>query len=341
MEEAPKPAFWPCHFFLGDMLLNPERFVSGFLQYSRQALDDGFLTTFAATPPTLAGPHTESISPLPAEILAIRGPLPSLATTTADPTPAPNAAAECWPQVGPLEPGSWVAVVSLDWHTTRKTRKDRRLFLSWGYPAESLIGVPIVRYALLRVRRRIALDDDAAAGLDLEQLTGPDFVDVVGGVEAFLRETAPAVVGERVEETKRMLRARWRLGEWPNEDQPADLDMLTVLDDAAAREVFRDFLADAAHVRGNLTMAQAKGRSWYPGLAAPAPSTLTPVLRDDAVFRALDEKDAADGANFLGTQGRLSPPPIGIGPYRPREDKSSSWIYGPPVIKQLRWVPWD
>jgi len=184
----------------------------------------------------------------------------------------------------------------------------------------------------------------AAAGLGLEQLAGPDFIDVVGGVEAFLRETAPGVdgllVGEHVEETARMLRARWQLGEWPNEDLPADMDLLSILDDSAARAVFRDFLADAAHVRGNLAMAlqaRPEGPSWYPALATIAPSTLAPVPRDEAVFRSLDEKDAADGANSLGTQGRLSPPAVAYAPYKPTEEKSSSWVYGPPVIMQLRW----
>ena len=159
-----------------------------------------------------------------------------------------------------------------------------------------------------------------------------------------MRETAPGVdgllVGEHVEETARMLRARWQLGEWPNEDLPADMDLLSILDDSAARAVFRDFLADAAHVRGNLAMAlqaRPEGPSWYPALATIAPSTLAPVPRDEAVFRSLDEKDAADGANSLGTQGRLSPPAVAYAPYKPTEEKSSSWVYGPPVIMQLRW----
>ncbi|KAH6848213.1 hypothetical protein B0I37DRAFT_342539 [Chaetomium sp. MPI-CAGE-AT-0009] len=348
-EEDTNVTFWPCHFFLGDTLLNSERFVSGFLQYCRWIIDDSPLISFAATTSTLSAPRTESsISPMPAENLAIPGRCSSLvpAPATADQSPAPNA--ECWPLFGPLEPGSWVVVVSHDWHTTRKIRKERRLYLSWGYPGDSLIGVPIVRYAFLRARRRITLPDDATAdglGLRLEELAGPDSVDVVGGVEAFLRETAPGVddllVRERVEETVGMLRARWQPGEWPNEDLPADMDLLTVLDDSAARAVFRDFLADAAHVRGNLVMAlgaRPDGPNWYPALAAIAPS-LAPVPRDDAVFRSLDEKDAADGANPLGTQRRLTPPEVsytGV-PYKPTEEKSSSWIYGPPVIKQLRW----
>ena len=201
-----------------------------------------------------------------------------------------------------------------------------------------------MRYAFLRARRRIALRDDAAAA-GLEQLAGSDFVDVVGGVEAFLRETAPAgvdglLVGERVGETAGILRARWRPGEWPNEHLPADMDLLTVLDDSAARAVFHDFLADAAHVRGNLAMAlraRPGGPDWYPALAAIAPS-LAPVPRDDAVFRSLDEKDAAaGGANPLGTQRRLTPPVVTYTPNKPIDEKSSSWIYGPPVIMPLRW----
>ncbi len=339
-EEDDAPVtFWPCHFFLGDMLLKPERFVPGFLRYCGRVLDDSFLTSFAAAPSTLSAPGTEScISPPPAENLAIRGRRSSSPATT-DPSPGgPNA--ECWPLVGPLEPGSWVVVVSHEWHTTRKRRKERRQYLSWGYPGDSMIGVPIVRYALLRVRCRISLPDDAAAAAatpGLEQLSGPDFVDVVGGVDAFLQETAPGadggrLVGERVGETAGMLRARWKLGGWPNQDLRADMDLLTVLDDAAARALFRDFLVDAAHVRGNLVMAQRarpEGPNWYPGLEAFAP-----VPRDGAVFRSLD---GADGENPLGTQHQLTPPMVGYAPYNPNEDKSSSWIFGPPVTMQLRW----
>ncbi|KAK3896390.1 hypothetical protein C8A05DRAFT_20621, partial [Staphylotrichum tortipilum] len=300
--------FWPCHFFLGDMLLKPERFVLGLLQYCGHVLEDSFLTSFVATPSTLSAlPMETCISPMPAENLAIR-------SSTVPSPAAADPSAECWPLVGPLQPGSWVVVVSHEWHTTRKRRKERRQYLSWGYPGDSMIGVPIVRYALLRVRRRISLADDAA-GLGLEQLAGPDFVDVVGGVDAFLQETAPGadgarLVGERVDETAGMLRARWKLGEWPNQDLPADMDLLTVLDDAAARAVFRDFLADAAHVRGNLAMAQRarpQGPSCYPALAAFAP-----VPRDDAVFRSLDEQDGAHGENPPPRNPASVDPPDGL-----------------------------
>jgi hypothetical protein len=55
------------------------------------------------------------------------------------------------------------------------------------------------------------------------------------------------------------------------------------------------------------------------------------------VFRSLDEKDVASGANPLGTQRRSTPPGVGYLPYEPTDEKSSSWIHGPPVIMQLRW----
>jgi hypothetical protein len=338
--------YWPCHFFLGDMLLGPERFVSGFLQYCRWIIEDTSLTSFVTTTSTLAVPATEhaSVSPLPAENMAISrqcsSNLSSSPEATADPSSGPQSA-ECWPLFGPLEPGSWVVVVSHDWHTTRKTRKTRRQYLSWGYPGDSLIGVPIVRYAFLRVRRRMTLPEDAAAAV-LQQLAGPDFVDVVGGVEAFLRETAvvgSGLVSECVKETAEMLRARWQPGEWPNEGLPADMDLLTVLGESAARAVFRDFLADAAHVRGNLAMAlraRPDRLGWYPALAAVVPSVVA-VPRNDAVFRSLDEKAAAaGGGNPLGTQRRLTPPTVTYTPNKPTEEKSSSWISGPPVIMQPR-----
>ena len=181
-----------------------------------------------------------------------------------------------------------------------------------------------------------------AAGL--EQLVGTDFVDVVGGVEAFLRETAPggadaALVDERVEETVGMLPARWQPGEQQNEDLPPDMDLLTVLDQEAARALFRDFLADAAHVRGNLAMAlqpRPDGPDWYPALAAIAPSVVA-VPRNDAVFRSLDLTDAAaDSANPLGTQRRLTTPAVTFTPNKRTGEKSSSWIYGPPVIMRPR-----
>lgn len=335
-EEGTNIIFRPCHFFLGDALLKPERFVSGFLQYCRWVLNDRFLVSFAATTSNLSAGMGIPISPMPVENMVIPERCSVISpTATAGASLAPNV--DCWPLVGPLEPGSWVVVVSHDWHTTRKTRKARRECLSYGYPGDSLLGVPIVRYAFLRARRRITLPDDAATGLGLEQLVGPDFVEVVGGVKAFLQETAPGVDGslvdERVEETAEVLRTRWELGEWPNNELPTDMDLVTVLDDAAARTIFSDFLADAAHVRGNLAMAlrsRPDGPSWYPELAAITPSP-APVPRDDAIFRSLDEKDTAGGANPLGTQRRLEYPISSIKPYKSRDEVSSRWIYGPPI----------
>lgn len=114
------------------------------------------------------------------------------------------------------------------------------------------------------------------------------------------------------------------------------MDLLTALDDSAARAVLRD----AAHVRGNLTMdlrARSDGPDWYPALAAVSP-LFAPVPVNDAGFRSLDDKDAAaHGANPLGTQRRLTSPVVTYTPKKPTDEKSSSSIYGPPVIMPLKW----
>ncbi|KAF6835739.1 hypothetical protein CMUS01_05669 [Colletotrichum musicola] len=281
-EEEPEAdmVFRPCHFYVGDALLKPKRFVSGFLQYCRWILDDRHLVSFAATPssPSLPRSMDAQVGPIPAENLAGEVPF------------------------GFLGPGDWVVVVSHEWRTTQRIRKERRLHMSWGYPADWLIGVPIVRYAFLRATQRIVLPN--SAGPELEQLAGPDFVDVAGGVKEFLQETGVhwKLVNEQLEETKRLLRERWRPGEGPAEDLPADMKLLEVLNEAEARIVFKDFLADAAGVR------------------------------NDAMFRSLEESDTAGGARPLGSQRRLEPPEVKLSGYRPLSDEGTSWLYEPPTM---------
>ncbi|KAF6829514.1 hypothetical protein CPLU01_07920 [Colletotrichum plurivorum] len=279
-EEEPDAVFRPCHFYAGDALLKPKRFVSGFLQYCRWILDDRHLVSFAATPssPSLPRSMDTQVGPIPAENLAGGTPF------------------------GSLEPGEWVVVVSHEWRTTQHIRKDQRLHMSWGYPSDWLIGVPVVRYAFLRARQRIVLPD--GAGPELEQLAGPDSVDVAGGVKEFLQDTGVdwKLVDERLEETNRLLRERWRPGEGPAKDLPADMKLLDVFEEAEARIVFKDFLADAAGVR------------------------------TDVIFRSLEERDTAGGARPLGSQRRLEPPEIHLSGYRPRSDEGTSWLYGPPTM---------
>ncbi|KAM0321649.1 hypothetical protein ACHAQA_010005 [Verticillium albo-atrum] len=355
-DHSGNPTFRPCHFFLGDALLKPEPFVRGFLQYCLSGLEDDRLVSFAATKlsPSI-DTQGNPISPLPAENLAIREILSvqssSQATSTAD-SDVTQPTEENWPPPSPLEPGSWVVVVSNEWYTTRKRRESRRRYLSWGYSGDSRIGVPIVRYAFLRARRRISItlsNTDAATGLSehLGHLVGPDSIEVVGGVEAFLRKTLDMSEVDHqgllndacssVEETKTKLRTRWCLGEWPNADLPADMDLLKVLDDGAARAILKDFFADATHTQGALAVAVRDHDSpveplsrWYPELAAISPS-LAPVPRDGALFRSLNEKHTVGGSSPLGTLRQLELP----NPYKTRKNniqKSSTWIYTPPII---------
>nr|XP_036581461.1 uncharacterized protein CTRU02_08511 [Colletotrichum truncatum]KAF6789812.1 hypothetical protein CTRU02_08511 [Colletotrichum truncatum] len=93
----------------------------------------------------------------------------------------------------------------------------------------------------------------------------------------------------------RVLRTRWKLGEWSNEDLPAGMDLLTVFDDAAART--------------SLETSWRTRRNWYPELAALQPS-LTSMPRDETTFRSFDNEDIADDAYLLGTQNLLIPPGV-------------------------------
>lgn len=346
---ASDAAYRPCHYFLGDALLSPGRFVPGFLQYCKSVLEDRYLVSFASTPSMAVSSspawETGSIGPLPAEALAIpeHVDMPSPQPTPED--GAPTSSVECWPLFGPLEPGSWVLLVSHEWRTTNRTRQRRRDYLRFGLPADSSIGVPAMRYALLRARQRITLVDRTTSPGNgtptFEKLTSPEYIDMVCGIKEFLQITMPAAdhapIESQVESTLQCLRTRWRVGRWPHGAFPSDMDLLTTLDDAAARTMLRDFLADAAHVKNNLEGAQGLSQShgclWYPELQSPAPRGGPRRLRDSNVFRSLSEKDTAGGANPLGTTRPVAPPEIVPGPVYPEPgEESSTWIDGPPKV---------
>lgn len=244
--------FRPCHFFLGDALLKPERLAASFLQYCRSVLTDRFLFSFAAVPSKAPSesPGGEffkgtAISPIPAENLAIpeQCSVPSATTSAAQ--------VECWPLFQAIEPNGWVLLVSHEWYTAPDTRLRREELVSRGLPGDSSLGVPFVRYAFLRARRRIAWSD--IAGSDLEAMVRPECVEIVGGVKEFLRETTPNADGgsvdARMDDAVRVFRKRWPAGLGP------DMDFISLLDDGTARSILKDFLRDTVYVRKNLKMA--------------------------------------------------------------------------------------
>ncbi|KDN70931.1 hypothetical protein CSUB01_03745 [Colletotrichum sublineola] len=339
----------PCHYFLGDALLSPGRFVSGFLQFCQSVLEDRYLASFASTPSTAASLssawETGPIGPLPGEVLAVpeHMDIPSPQQTQENSNPMPSV--ECWPLFGPLEPGSWVLLVSHEWRTTSRTRQLRRDYLGFGLPADSSIGVPVIRYALPRARWRITLTDRATSPGNgtptFEQLASPDYVDMVCGVKEFLQETMPAAdhasFESQLESTLQCLRTRWRVGSWPHGAFPADMHLLTTLDDVSARDMLSDFLADAGHLRDAIEDAQGSSQShgspWYPELQSLAPRGGPRRPRDRKVFRSFSEKETRRGAKPLGATRPVVPPEIVPGPMYPEPgEESSTWIDGPPEV---------
>lgn len=295
--------FRPCHFFLGDALLKPERLVSGFFQYCRSVLTDRFLFSFAAAPSNLSrhsheedGFSRTSISPIPAENFAISERC-SVSSATATGDGHGETQVECWPMFRPLEPDSWVLLVSHEWHTSPAMRRQRAELLSQGRSGDSALGSPFVRYAFLRARKPVPCPNPA--GVSSEALVSPEYIQVVGGAKEFLRETAPDVderlVGARFDETVRILRERWStLG-----DLGPGMDFISLLDDSAARSVLKDFLEDGLYIRENLKAAMKA----MPGGNFPYWSGGTQVLRPYMVVHVLL-------ANYSARRKELVPPTV-------------------------------
>ncbi|RYP42667.1 hypothetical protein DL767_000036 [Monosporascus sp. MG133] len=257
--------FWPCHFFLGDALLSPERFAVGFLEYCRSVLTDRYLFSFAIAPPDLLSYKKKSsgmaISPISAENFAIPGRCSITNTGNGD-------AAE--------------HQLSHEWST----------------------GVPYLRYAFIRARQRIVVPDDMSASPErLERLVRPEYVEVVGTVNEFLQETASevdaALLNRPMNETLRILKARW-----PTELAPG-MSHISVLDDGEARSILRDFLEDAAFVKENLRLAMQVNPeecNWYPELLETNDAQgKQHRARNTAIFKSLLDPDV-EGEHPLGTE---------------------------------------
>lgn len=242
--------FWPNHFYLGDALLSPQRFAAGFLVFLHNLNTDDHLLTLATSPPDLASPpHRTAISPIPAEAFTI--PLRPLAThgyTT-------NSRAECWSKARDLVPGGWTVLVSqeryFDARAAARNAQDHH-----HRPTEARF----IRYAFVRARERVSVEDRSVAEIRSLDL-GPRTLDV-GGLEEFLRDTAPgvdkALVRRRLEELARDVADSPR-------HEPANrlgqarlgpgMEWLSVLGHAEACDMLRDFFEDAAFVRRNLRLA--------------------------------------------------------------------------------------
>lgn len=299
--------FWPNHFYLGDTPLSPQHFAAGFLLFLRSINTDVPLLTLASAPADLASPRRAAVSPLPAEVFSI--PLRPFVTQQ-------SPQAECWSEARDLVPGAWTVLVSQERHHDASAAAQNALDYHTR-PTEARI----IRYAFVRARDRVTFSDLSVAEIREELDLGPGKVDVVGGLDEFLRATAgpgavvdAALVERRLEELVRDLAERpahdpaRRLGQ---ARLGTGMEWLSVLGRDEACDMLRDFFEDAAFVRRNLRLAMEEdpngtwrfplhvrrplyadlcllGRNWYPELLRSEGSRHNESeSRNHEVFRSL------------------------------------------------------
>ncbi|KAJ8130760.1 hypothetical protein O1611_g2869 [Lasiodiplodia mahajangana] len=275
--------FRPCYFFLGDALLDPERFAIGFLEYCRSVITDDDLLSFSCCPPTLPAYKKNHpgmrISPIASENFSIPRRCDVVST---DNSIVPDTQVECWPMVRDLEPGGWPA---------------------FGYESE----VPFVRYAFLRARKHIDINDETCTSTSLlDEMVGPSSMEVVGGLAEFLRETAALdevpLVNRLLADTNKVLVDRWPTGLGPG------MIRLSTLEEGQARAIFRDFIGNTPVVNENLRMvmrAKPEEYKWYPELLeSGGTSGLQPPPKSSSVFKSLIAAESQE-VNPLGTETKI------------------------------------
>ncbi|OIW23584.1 hypothetical protein CONLIGDRAFT_649611 [Coniochaeta ligniaria NRRL 30616] len=284
---AGTPRFWPNHIYLGESPLSPQDFAAGFLSILRSITTfphrlvpsitpEAYLFALATAPPDLTPPLRASITPIPAEAFSI--PL--------RPSPT-HQQAECWSLPRDLAPGGWTVLISHDHHynaaAAAENARDHH-----QRPTEART----IRYVFVRARERVAFTHLSPREIREDLDLGPDKIDVVCGLDTFLRETAPpgtvvdaALCQRRVEEVARDLASQpqqAKLG--------AGVEWLAVLGREEACDMLRDFLEDAAFVRRNLRVAMEEdpeGRNWYPELLREGSRHNESETRNQEVFRSL------------------------------------------------------
>ncbi|KAF7552218.1 hypothetical protein G7Z17_g4465 [Cylindrodendrum hubeiense] len=235
------PKFQPDYHFVGDALLSPERFAVGFLSYIRSIQTDRYLLSFALGPPTLEAYAAKSarlvVSPVPAESFCMAQNGGGKAVRSENDGTAQT---EYNPNMRDVEAGSWVVLITVEEYVNpEESEAARREWKDpWGYPTHASFS----RYAFFRARRRMPMsnfqreDETSAAALDA--LVGPASLEVVGGLQEFLHETAPhidaAFVKRLLSEVEKDM-ARKTV-------EASGIDQLAVLGPDDARAVFRDFI---------------------------------------------------------------------------------------------------
>ena len=347
--ERSPPRFRPCHFSLADALLRPQLLVDGFLRYCQSIITDRFLFSFAAGPSSLGADEGQfpslTIKPIPAENCAI----PESARVSE--ANREEQRVDLWPALHPLQPGSWIVIVSREWHTTQLQRRKIVALAAQGSLDGMDPGLPLVRYAFLRVKERVELPDGPEEAA--EALAALEYLEVVGGVKEFLRATAPSfdegTVDAHLGELELAIQEQWPGRRGPRKS------FLSVFDEQMARSVLGDFLPDAMRVRENLKVAMLEmpegeltmrkrflgpvlltawflEERWYPELLAGQPrsrprkrhrvdssarSSAGSSARGDGVFRTLYDPEVQELV-LLGTDTPALPPLVS--PYHISDD---------------------
>ncbi|KAI1109948.1 hypothetical protein F5Y14DRAFT_455530 [Nemania sp. NC0429] len=239
--------------YLGDALLKPERFASGFLTYLATLLpggDDIFdskaqLFSFSSCPGSPSADSRASsaqISPILAENWAL-------------PTCFSDGETLASPRVRDMVPEGWTVIVSQQMHWNSAS--------SYSYS---------IQYAFVRPRRqRIMVDSPTLQPPTLDNLE-------VVGLRGFLEIVAPEIDPSIVERRLREVADRLAAGPWVSSGGlPSHVDPMSVFTPAEAAESLSDFIRSARQLNQRLredmkehsggSMAMSPDRTWcYPEL---------------------------------------------------------------------------
>lgn len=248
-----KPVFSPQHFYLGDALLKPERFATGFLQFLQSLITGETmmptqLYSLACAPSTLTNMSSKEISSIPVEnftipVRPVKGEIERSLIAGLPPAQIHDALLpECWPKVRDLVAGDWVVLVSKDrYYDLEAVRTlDHNIF---PYPS---CQARFIRYAFIRLKTQISMENTP------ESLVS-EMIEVCG-LKEFLKATAPEVDQNLVDQ--RLKELELYISNAPEQiPLGPGMEWVSVLEPHDACVVLKDFLEDAEYVKGNLRLA--------------------------------------------------------------------------------------
>ncbi|KAK0667256.1 hypothetical protein QBC41DRAFT_324299 [Cercophora samala] len=244
--------FWPNYLPMGDLMLRPERFAAGFLQYILKSVRPGSigveasekLFDFCSAPATLDRMYEDyQISQVPLESSSV--PLRPKTSRREE------YVGDCWPLVRGIEPNSWTVLVSL--HHSRVTRDLESLSTRTHHTANW------ARYAFVRMKTRVEVTRPSV------QLPPVDEIEVVG-LKEFLGITSPGTDLELLDMRLEELEEKAAIPR--QRPLPEGVKRLSVMEREEAVGILKDFLNNVEMVKKNLWafMKENPANQWYPDL---------------------------------------------------------------------------